>query len=282
MSQEPTTAVALPESVEQALVNGDLSSLTPAQRVMLYQQTCNSLGLNPLTTPFAYLRLNGKLILYATRNCTDQLRKVHNVDLQIVSREQVGDLYVVTARARMANGRTDEDVAAVSIGGLRGEALANGMMKATTKAKRRVTLSICGLSLLDESEAETIPGARFEPVDVKALPAPTNGHHSEEDATAPPEETSPPGPATYRDDALEADLEQKAPPATETPLTPEQFLAACDRLGIDDTMRRKALGGPVMKYVAQPDHPRTLEEALVVLQRYQADPSWPVPDRLGR
>jgi hypothetical protein len=32
-------------------------------------------------------------------------------------------------------------------------------MKAETKAKRRVTLSICGLGLLDETEIETIPGA---------------------------------------------------------------------------------------------------------------------------
>jgi len=32
-------------------------------------------------------------------------------------------------------------------------------MKCETKAKRRATLSICGLGMLDESELETIPGA---------------------------------------------------------------------------------------------------------------------------
>ena len=32
-------------------------------------------------------------------------------------------------------------------------------MKAETKAKRRVTLSICGLGILDESETDTMPGA---------------------------------------------------------------------------------------------------------------------------
>ena len=35
-------------------------------------------------------------------------------------------------------------------------ALANAIMKAETKAKRRVTLSICGLGMLDETELETI------------------------------------------------------------------------------------------------------------------------------
>ncbi len=45
-------------------------------------------------------------------------------------------------------------------------------MKAETKSKRRVTLSLCGLGMLDESEVETIPGAVRAPV---ALPV-TNGH----------------------------------------------------------------------------------------------------------
>jgi hypothetical protein len=219
-----TTTLALPEAVEQALVTGDLSSLTPSQRVVLYQQTCSSLALNPLTTPFAYLRLNGKLILYATRNCTDQLRKVHNVDLQIVSREQIGDLYVVTTRARMANGRTDEDVAAVSIAGLRGEALANAMMKTTTKAKRRVTLSIVGLSMLDETEAETIPGARFEPI---APPTTEDGGDPRTPDPAPkplpaaPADAPDPRPAGRLaapvDQQLLADLDAAPPPSGPAP-----------------------------------------------------------------
>jgi hypothetical protein len=33
------------------------------------------------------------------------------------------------------------------------------MMKAVTKAKRRVTLSICGLGMLDETEVDSVPGA---------------------------------------------------------------------------------------------------------------------------
>ena len=48
---------------------------------------------------------------------------------------------------------------AVSTAGLKGEALANSMMKATTKSKRRVTLSICGLGMLDETEIDSIPAS---------------------------------------------------------------------------------------------------------------------------
>jgi hypothetical protein len=43
------------------------------------------------------------------------------------------------------------------VGNLKGDALANALMKAETKAKRRVTLSIAGLGWLDETELETIP-----------------------------------------------------------------------------------------------------------------------------
>lgn len=38
-----------------------------------------------------------------------------------------------------------------------GDALANALMKAGTKSKRRVTLSIAALGWLDETEVETIP-----------------------------------------------------------------------------------------------------------------------------
>jgi hypothetical protein len=57
----------------------------------------------------------------------------------------------------MPDGRTDESLGAVSLVGLEGEALANSLMKAETKAKRRVALSICGLGMLDETEVEAIP-----------------------------------------------------------------------------------------------------------------------------
>ena len=148
------------ELLEEVLVGGNLAKLTPHQRATYYLRVCESLGLNALTRPFEYLLLNGRLILYARKDATDQLRHQRKVSLTIAAREVVNDLYVVTARAQLPDGRTDEEIGAVPIGGLKGEALANAMMKASTKAKRRATLSICGLGALDESEVETIPGAQ--------------------------------------------------------------------------------------------------------------------------
>ncbi len=153
--------------VESVVINGDLAKLAPAERVDYYRSVCDSLGLNPLTKPFEYITLNNKLTLYARKDATDQLRASRNISVQIVARDFLQDagLYVVTARAVTKDGRTDESVGAVNIKGLQGENLANALMKAETKAKRRVTLSCAGLGWLDESEMGSIPDARPVHVD---------------------------------------------------------------------------------------------------------------------
>ena len=151
--------------LEDIVVCGDLSKLHPADRVRYYRKVCETLGLNPFTKPFDYIVLNGKLTLYARKDATEQLRRIHRISIEIVGREMVDDLYVVTARATTPDGRTDEAIGAVSLEGLRGEVKANAIMKAETKAKRRVTLSICGLGWTDESEIGSIPDARIVQVD---------------------------------------------------------------------------------------------------------------------
>jgi hypothetical protein len=152
-----------PVAVQAVLLGGDLSLLAPAQKVSYYNKVCEVVGLNPLTKPFDYIRLNGKEVLYSNKGCSEQLRSVHKIGLKIVGKEVINDLYIVTCEALDPSGRTDSATGVVFIAGLRGEALANAMMKAETKAKRRVTLSICGLGMLDETEVESIdqtpPGA---------------------------------------------------------------------------------------------------------------------------
>lgn len=146
--------------IERVIVLGDLADLTPMERSAYYLRVCESVGLNPATQPFLYVRLNNKLQLYATKNCTDQLRQIHTVSVVSLTRETIDGVHVVTATVSNALGRRDEDVGVVSIANLKGEALANALMKATTKAKRRATLSICGLSVLDETEVADVKGAQ--------------------------------------------------------------------------------------------------------------------------
>lgn len=142
--------------IEQVLMQGDLAPLKPAERVAYYDKVCETLGLNKYTKPFEYIILNGKLRLYATRDCTDQLRKRDKISVRGITTQQVGDVYIVTAVVETPEGRTDTSTGAVPLKGKVGDDLANALMKAETKAKRRATLSICGLGWLDETELETI------------------------------------------------------------------------------------------------------------------------------
>ena len=160
MSEAMTKTDPDAEVMERVLLLGDLAKLSPQERSTYYLSVCRSVGLNPLTQPFAYLNLNGKLTLYAQKNATDQLRAIYKVSIYKLERELVDGLAMATAYARKADGTEDADVGAVDVTGLSGEKLANALMKTCTKAKRRVTLSICGLSFLDETELETVASAR--------------------------------------------------------------------------------------------------------------------------
>lgn len=144
-------------NIERVIAGGDISRLSPEERVQYYKRLCDMMGLNPLTKPFEYITLQGKLVLYATKGCAEQLRKIHKISVRITDRQTINDVYVVTVEASGPDGRVDGATGAVPIQGLKGLDLANAFLKCETKAKRRVTLSICGLNMLDETEVDDIP-----------------------------------------------------------------------------------------------------------------------------
>jgi hypothetical protein len=168
-----TNVAVMPQNrgdlMEAVIARGDVSKLTPEERARYYTQVCESIGLNPLTKPFEFIVLNGKLTFYARKDCTDQLRTIHNVSVVDLAESEREGVFIVTAKVVNGAGRTDMAKGAVNVAGLKGEALANALMKAETKAKRRATLSLCGLGVLDESEIEDIP-AEAKGATVKTLP----------------------------------------------------------------------------------------------------------------
>lgn len=145
--------------MESVLLQGDLSKLTPVQRVSYYQKVCESIGLNPLTRPFDYITLNGKLTLYAKKDAADQLRNIHGVSIDDVNIEETATQFIVKVKGHDSSGRADVEVGVVNKTDMQGN-LANAQMKAVTKGKRRLTLSLCGLGWLDETEIDSIPNAR--------------------------------------------------------------------------------------------------------------------------
>lgn len=162
LATKPNTELS--SAIEQVVIDGDLSKLTAEQRLSYYKTVCESVGLNPYTRPFEYIRLNGKLTLYARKDCADQLRKLNNVNIDDCTISDEGDWFVVTVKGSDRTGRKDVEIGAVNKKDMQGN-LGNAMMKAITKAKRRLTLSLCGLGWLDETEIDSIPTAQTVIVD---------------------------------------------------------------------------------------------------------------------
>lgn len=148
------------EVLSSIVLNGDISKLDQKQVMEYYGYRCKQLGLDPSSQPFGILVLKGKKVLYPNKSCTEQLNKIHKISHQILSAEKLEDVYIVRVRATMPDGQFSDNSGVVSIGGLKGDDLANAIMKAETKGYRRSTLSLLGMGMTDESEIETIRGAQ--------------------------------------------------------------------------------------------------------------------------
>lgn len=165
------------KSIEEVVATGDLSGLTPEQKDTHYRNTCKALGLDARLHPLEFVfadDVNGgrRLILYMLRNGTDQLRKIHGIKMLGLTHTMDGDIITYTATAQDKSGQQDISTGSVSLKGKSGQDRANAMMAAETKAKRRVTLSITGSGLLDETEIADMSATVTAPgIGVSAAPA---------------------------------------------------------------------------------------------------------------
>ena len=159
-----------PAALESLVLRGDISGLTADQKVQHYLGMCRILGLDAATQPLAYLRLSGKEVLYVTRGATDRLAAMHSLNREIIDGPKVIDLagtklVIAVCRATLPGGRYETATATLPLSDP-----ATVLMKAETKAKRRATLAILGLGLLDETEVDSIPGAQtVEPAPARPM-----------------------------------------------------------------------------------------------------------------
>lgn len=172
------------QQFDEIFQTGSIASLTLPQRSSYLWWLADKFKLNPYTKPFDLIPgQGGKLIVYANRSASDQLRQNANLKDEIVyagplklGEEVRKDVYTVMVKLTDESGRYGEGIGCVGIDNTMGEALANAVMKCHTKAMRRATLAFCGLGFPDETEVATIPGivieATAQPSAVAILPAP--------------------------------------------------------------------------------------------------------------
>jgi hypothetical protein len=159
--------IAIPSDVSagalQSALNGDLAKLSGEDRLKFYGKLCEFTGLNPLSKPFDWIQFQGKLTLYPNKGCAEQLRKLHGVTFDdAFERKLEFGLLIMTVRGSDKRGRRDFATAALPFDEkMPAEAKANAIMKLETKAKRRLTLSIAGLTMfardVDDRELDDTP-----------------------------------------------------------------------------------------------------------------------------
>src|SRR4029077_1220168 len=106
------------EDICALVCGGDASKLSPQQRTQYYLMRCKTAGLDPRAQPFQFMNLQGKLILYATQACSDQLSNVHNIRVEVTSQETTSDgIRVVTVRAIAKDGQQTDEIGCVNVKG---------------------------------------------------------------------------------------------------------------------------------------------------------------------
>ena len=157
-------------ALEKVILQGDLSGLTNVERVIYNNKLCESLGINPLTKPIDYIRQGNRLSAFVNSQGMSQLRKLHRVSTTITDRSFLDkDTYQVIALASTAAGRSEESSAIICLVGKNGKSLtgqdrANKMMATETKAKRRASLGLLGLPLLENnSEGKIETSTTYDP-----------------------------------------------------------------------------------------------------------------------
>ena len=174
----------LSEAVEQALAVGDMSKLSAEHRTQYYNALCLSIGLNPLTRPFGYFKDDdGKIVMYARKECAEQLRKRERVSVKETGREWIEEhMLAISVTASTPDGREEDEIGIVYLANkdgkpYTGQYRANMMMKCLTKAKRRATLGLVGLGFPSEDDMQPAQVVHVdmqtgEVLEPEALPAP--------------------------------------------------------------------------------------------------------------
>jgi hypothetical protein len=142
------------------LRTGDLSTLPEPEHDRVLVKMCAHYGLDPVLRPFCIIPAQGKKIWYATKTSTDMVASRDKLTRKFKERRIDKDLMICEIIMEITDGhRIEEGTAVVTIGEfvrdpktgaigeqmMRGEALANAMMRCETKAKRRATLAWFGM-----------------------------------------------------------------------------------------------------------------------------------------
>ena len=142
--------------------NGDVTGFSDDQISILIKKICDWFGLNQDFNPIQVITTsidghNSKTILYANKNCTDQLSLIYQIDITSthVRFDEITKCYVASCKG-FSKKLNKWNVAIGALKEVEGMDRGYQIMWASTRAKRRCILGLVGLSLLGEEEVTEI------------------------------------------------------------------------------------------------------------------------------
>ena len=149
----PQATNSLPAAVIQAQLYGNWAGTTEDQRVKACLELCGVLGIPTPLNPFRFITLNGKMVMYAPNEAAQLIAASREASVDIVNkyRDKETNIYVVEIQVS-TQARRVQNFAAIYVGGLTGQKLADAMMKCCTKGIRRTIFGAFGLSIADDDD----------------------------------------------------------------------------------------------------------------------------------
>jgi hypothetical protein len=158
------------QKAAELMVTGNLAGMTMVQKAEFLGKLAEAEGIPAFPPPYVIIQdSQGKQKIVSTKSRAEALRNRDRISVKTSyfgpmrqGSEFNKDFWEAQVEASAPDGRVDTNVGIVFLGNLSGEARSNKMMAALTKAQNRVTYSICGASMPDETEADSMGWKREE------------------------------------------------------------------------------------------------------------------------
>lgn len=148
-----TKDVVLKDEIQNVLTRdgGRCDNLDINQQAEYKKYLCAKIGVSPTLQPVDLIPTKNGVRPYLNKGAAELIRDTRKISIIGLELAEQNGMFIVTCKVRGANGRVDCDMGACP----KGNEPNNALMKAVTKAKRRATLSMCGLGAIIEEAHPT-------------------------------------------------------------------------------------------------------------------------------
>jgi hypothetical protein len=154
---------------KQLVIQHDLSQLNQEQIDAYLREVSEFIGLDPDLNGLDTIWMVNESgpgqsrVVYARRGTAEILRNNRGIDVSSLTDKMVKGSIVFTATGKDKTGRQEIATGSKNIENLNGKALDDGIMTASTRALRRLTMQFTSLGILDESEVKAVMGDTNNP-----------------------------------------------------------------------------------------------------------------------